>query len=131
VTDLEIHAPSERLVAATLGRGAWIVPLLNASAVNGDPEFATAPNLYLSPPSPNPTAGPVRLRYAAHASGPVSLEVFDVRGRLVERLAERPVGDGEVRELTWNPAKVAPGVYFATLHEGERKVVRKITVMDH
>jgi hypothetical protein len=61
-------------------------------------------------------AGGARIRFAQPSAGPVSLRVFDVRGRVVRTLlAEtRPAGEATI---TWDGVddsgvRVAPGMYF-------------------
>ncbi len=128
VTDLEIHEASGTLVAATYGRGAWVTTLMSMLAV--DPDVVTsAGNLLLAPPAPNPVEGEARIRYAAHASSPVTLDVFDVNGRRVTRVTELATGDGEVHEAIWRTDSVPAGVYLLRLRAGGREAARRVTVV--
>jgi hypothetical protein len=128
VTDLEIHESSGLIVAATLGRGAWVTTLLTATGVDDD-AVASAPGLLLAPPAPNPVVGHTRIRFAAHSSSSVTLEVFDVLGRRVARVAELGIGDGEVREAIWRTDSVPSGVYFIRLKAGLHVAARRVTVV--
>lgn len=79
--------------------------------------------------APNPASGPVRLRYAAPAVGPAELAVFDLRGRLVRRLAQ-VFGSGV---LTWDGTDrhgrpVASGTYLARLRQGRHLQSQRILV---
>jgi hypothetical protein len=130
VYDLEIQRSTRKLVAGTHGRGAWEVdlPPPNSTAA---PAVASGPrNLLLDPPHPNPVRGQTWLRYAARHEGPVTLDVYDVRGRLVGRIAEHSRGDGVIRAVPWLTDKVAGGVYFAVLRAGGAEIMRRVTVLE-
>jgi len=55
----------------------------------------------LDPPYPNPAADRAVLRFAAKPAAGASLDLYDVRGRLVKHLADVR-GDGVVRTLEWS-----------------------------
>ena len=85
------------------------------------------------PTSPIPTRGSecaargrahdaLAIRYAG--SGPLSVEVFDVRGARVERVVEAATSAGSA---TWQPeGTVAPGIYFVRLAGRGFEVVRRV-----
>jgi photosystem II stability/assembly factor-like uncharacterized protein len=129
VYDLEIQRSARKLVAGTHGRGAWEValPPPNSNRVG---EVAAAPslNLMLDPPFPNPVADRTWLRYAARHAGRVTLDVYDVRGRLVSHLAVHSGGDGVIRAVPWVTEDVPSGIYFAVLTAGKEDQARKIVV---
>ncbi|NNE43142.1 MAG: hypothetical protein HKN12_02950, partial [Gemmatimonadetes bacterium] len=88
VTDLEIHKSNRKLVAGTYGRGAWEVGLPGGAV---DAEVAVSPgplNLMLDSPAPNPVRDQTWLRFAAKHEGAVTLDIFDVSGRRISRVAE-------------------------------------------
>ena len=128
VWDLEIRTAARKLVAGTHGRGAWEIPITGgATGVDVATGVAT-PHLMLDPPTPNPVGATTVLRFAARHEGPVSLMVYDVRGRVVSRLAELERGDGVVRRAPWLTDDTPSGVYFAVLSDGTRSVSRKLVV---
>lgn len=74
-------------------------------------------------PSPNPSRGGVRLAVTLPAAGRVRLVIHDVSGREVARLLDGEHAAGAF-SLAWD-ARVAPGLYFATLDgAGERATTR-------
>lgn len=88
--------------------------------------------LLLAVESENPFRSSMRFRMEMPDEGPLTLSIYDVRGRRVRTLASGHRGAG-IHYATWdgrndqnNP--VAPGVYFGVLeHRGElriRKIVR-------
>ena len=73
----------------------------------------------LLPSSPNPFRSSTSIRFTLGDPGPVLLQVFDVRGRLVATLRDEVLGEG-VHAVTWDGRgqhgqAVSPGVYFASL----------------
>ncbi len=56
--------------------------------------------------------------------------MYDVRGRLVNRVAERGTGDGIIRQATWLLDDVPAGVYFAVLQAAGEQVSRKVVVLE-
>ena len=125
VSDLEINRAARKLVAGTYGRGAWEIdlPSLTSTAETADTRSL---RLMLDPPYPNPASGETTFRFAAREAAGAELGIYDVRGRLVERLASVR-SDGVVRTLAWLPGEeVASGAYFAVLRSGEERVTRKL-----
>ncbi len=132
VTDLEIRRSARKLVAGTYGRGGWEVdlPVLPTGVAEAEPQVGTSLALMLDPPSPNPVRGETLFRFAARHEGPVTLELFDIRGRLVERIARADRGDGFIRTVSWSSSGLASGVYFARLRAGEETKVRRVVVVE-
>ena len=80
----------------------------------------------LQSPSPNPAHGELTLRYAVPTAGPVTLEVFDVRGRRVATLDSGVRNAGE-HVATWD-ARVAAGLYFVRLGSPGRALSARVVV---
>lgn len=94
------------------------------------PVVGLAPDLAASP---NPFNPATKITYALRADSHVHLLVYDVRGRLVNVLAEgnQPKGSYEV---TWDGrdqagASVASGTYFARLETSQGSVVQKLALL--
>jgi hypothetical protein len=82
-----------------------------------------APAATLLEAGPTPFRNALTIRYAG--SGPLSVNVFDVRGARVERVVE---GASSAGSVTWTPAgAVAPGLYFVRLTGKGFEVVRRVT----
>lgn len=127
VYDLEIQQAARKLVVTTYGRGTWETDLPQPTGFAGTLE-PHAPNLLLDPPSPNPAAARVLFRFASRRAGRATLDLYDVRGRLVENVAELGGGDGIIRSVEWSPERLAAGVYFAVLRAGDEMASRKLVV---
>lgn len=93
----------------------------------GTPAVASIP-AELGLPTPNPFNPITRITYVLPATQHVRLDVFDVRGRLVETLVDevKSVGDYVV---DWNANGLASGVYFYRLTTGSETVVRRATLL--
>ena len=63
--------------------------------------------------SPNPTAGPVHVSFEAPA-GPVRLSVYDVLGRKVAVVLDRPLG-GDSRTVEIDTSRFPAGTYTVRL----------------
>jgi len=81
------------------------------------------------------SSGALAVRYALVRGGDMSLDLFDVRGRLVHRLdaGVRPPGE---RALVWDrrttaDRRVARGTYWLQLRAGADRVTRRITFVLH
>ena len=75
---------------------------------------------------PSPCRDVLTVRFAG--PGPLTVEVFDVRGARVARLADGASGEGSV---TWRPggAGAGPGLFFVRLRGPGVNLVRRVTVI--
>jgi histidinol-phosphate aminotransferase len=83
--------------------------------------------------TPNPFNSNTLIRIHLPAPETVRLEIFDVRGRLVRRLCDRPLGVGE-HAFEWNGTNhtgqsVATGAYFYRLSAGQNVITRKMLMI--
>lgn len=78
--------------------------------------------------SPNPFNPATTIRIQVPEAGHVTLEIFDVAGRRIERLLDDRVPAG-VRTITWRAGARASGVYFARLRVGGRVAQRKMILL--
>jgi hypothetical protein len=81
----------------------------------------------------NPVALPLAVDFTLPGAATVSLDVYDVHGRLVARLADGPLPAGH-HAVTWQPGEwrdTARGgrVYFVRLRAGDASLVRKAVVV--
>ncbi len=76
----------------------------------------------------NPSRGGVDIQLALPADEHARVTILDVTGRRVATLADESFAAGNHR-LRWDPAPVAPGVYFALLEAGGRMISRRIVLL--
>jgi hypothetical protein len=91
-----------------------------------------APALALAQPRPNPFRDGVELDFTLARAGEVRLEVHDLQGRRVRRLAAGRREAGAHRSR-WNGADdqgraLPAGVYFVTLESGAVSVTRRVVL---
>jgi len=79
----------------------------------------------LHPVTPNPSSGPVEIRFSLAEPGPVALQVFDLCGRLVSLPVDGEVSGGE---HSVQLASLPPGAYFVRMTAGE-EVLRERFVL--
>jgi hypothetical protein len=95
-------------------------------------ESAPVYELSFAAPRPNPTANVSTFDFALPRSGPVSLNVYDVSGRLIRGLASGEFSAG-MHTLSWdlldrNGQPVSRGVYFVRLATEGRVLSRTLVV---
>lgn len=114
VLDLDLHAPTRQLVAATFGRGMYRFDLTQLPTGAEPPASASALTLTATP---NPSRGPVTLRFTLPRSGTTRLAAYDVRGRLVAVLADGERAAG-THAVTWGAERLPAGAYLVRLEAG-------------
>jgi photosystem II stability/assembly factor-like uncharacterized protein len=129
VFDLNLHAPSRTLVAATHGRSQWKLDLTQAPVAVA-PVAAGATRLALSAPWPNPSRGTTRFTLDLPSRGWASVAVFDAAGRRVRTLNAGVLEPGR-HELAWDGtdergSRAQAGVYFVRAGTGADAVTRRV-----
>ena len=80
--------------------------------------------------SPNPFSGSTRIDFSLIGSGPVSLEVFDVSGRLVSIPIDGQNLEAGDHSVQWNAGvSLVPGVYFSRLTSGDQELTQRMVLM--
>lgn len=97
---------------------------------NGDPQ---ATGVRLRANVPNPFNPMTTIRFDLHRTGPVALDVYDLRGRHVRRLAEGRQESGSYA-VVWdgrdaNGRAVASGTYLYQLRAGATSQVRRMLLV--
>ena len=78
---------------------------------------------------PNPTTATSTIQFHVARAGDVRLDVYDVRGRLVETVYDRPTTAG-THSVDWNAGRLASGTYLYRLQiGGETVATRQATVV--
>ena len=94
----------------------------------------TAPAaLALQQNAPNPFNAGTNITFTLEARAPVKLDVYDIAGRRVRRLVNKPLEAG-TRRAYWNGlnehgVRVASGVYLVRLKAGSRVLTRRMVVL--
>jgi hypothetical protein len=81
-----------------------------------DPAFRG--NGLVAAAAPNPTRGAAGIYFSLERAGKVRVQVFDLRGRVVDTLAEGHMAAGE-QAVTWNAASAPAGIYVYRVVESD------------
>jgi len=126
---LAAHPTEPALFAAFNGPGVWRWTL-SGESVPGEPAGSRPPLLTVAP---NPVTDATEIRLRLWEPGPVLVQLFDLHGRLVDRLGEFDMMPGEhrmapgwIREQT---RSLSPGVYWLRMTAGEAHADRKIVMV--
>jgi len=84
--------------------------------------------LRLEPNRPNPFNPSTTISFSIDRRGPVELTVFDVRGRRVDTLVDRPLDPGRHQVVWRGDGRLPTGVYFYQLRAGAAVVRRKMVL---
>ena len=99
---------------------------------NGNLETATEnylPTKYaLSQPFPNPFNPTTTILFTVEKKNNTSLQIFDINGRLVDKLFYRQLDPGE-HMARWDGSSYPSGVYFIKLESGGFVQTRKLVLM--
>lgn len=107
-------------------------PLNHRNYVVGVEDQAGAPQLQLAlaPVAPNPVSkeGGV-IAFTLPARGSVALRLYDISGRMVQRISSQVQVAGR-HMMQWTPdAKIASGRYYLKLHTDSGTITRSVTVL--
>jgi len=74
---------------------------------------------------PNPFSSETKLRLFTPGQMRVSISIFDISGRLVDKLGIFSFSRG-IHEVSWAPENLSSGVYIALFSSGSRKQTKKL-----
>lgn len=122
VYDLKVHPTARYLVAGTHGRSMYRLDL-SPLASGQEPPLPAVDDLRLDPGFPNPFSAAVTLPFQLRTPGHVRLEVYDLLGRRLHTLLDRPFAPG-THSIQWNGTDasgrfVPAGTYVARLTRGD------------
>jgi|GEM_PF-5621740 len=88
---------------------------------------------YLADNSPNPFNPSTEIAFSVKQAGPVSIEVYNVRGQMVKTLVNEVVSAGN-HSVIWNGddnegRNVASGIYFYKMHSDRYTAVKKMILL--
>ena len=108
--------------------------VVRVNAVSAADEVPAAA-MTVQSPWPNPFNPRAEIRFTLAAGGPVDLEVFDARGRLVRTLLRGQPLDAAEHRVVWDGTDdsgepVSSGSYFSTMKMGESSHTRKMLLLN-
>jgi hypothetical protein len=93
-----------------------------------DERLLTGPSVRIINMYSNPFHGRTRIEFSLVRPGPVEVEVFDLAGRRVDRLAVGGFDPG-VHSFDWNAERLPAGTYFLRLRQGDRVDSRRCVLL--
>lgn len=126
VVDMVVTRPLDGwVVAATHGKGVWAATM----GVTGVETDQAAPDGFaLLPNFPNPFNPETTIPFKVEKTRQVKVEVYDLRGRLVETLSNDIYVAGEHR-LTFNAEDLPSGTYLVRMSSGQSVKTQKISLL--
>ncbi len=105
----------------------------NANTSSDNAIAATKNNTTTLSAYPNPVSNSTTISFNLQQSQKVSLQVFDMSGRLIKKLADGAMQPGSY-QVTWNAtdnneSAVAAGIYLLKLQTGNNIEIKKISVV--
>ena len=134
--DLRLWSSSENRelrVVADLDSDVFGEAPLTVGTANVSMDNATPNEFNLSQNYPNPFNPTTRIDYSVVSDGHVTLNVYDITGRLISTLVDGYVDSG-YHSVMWNGIDdngkmVAAGIYFYTLQGESSSMTRKMVYM--
>gem|GEM_PF-6760439 len=99
-----------------------------ATAIEDGPEVQTPSTFELQQSYPNPVADRVTIPFDMPKTAQVDIQVFDVLGRRVLNVTEKPFGAGH-QEVALDVSNLPNGEYFYQVRMGKEKQTRIMTVI--
>ncbi|HMB69477.1 MAG TPA: hypothetical protein VKU85_09195, partial [bacterium] len=124
-------AVNEDHVEITAQSAAWFRAEVGAGVVDAPavPPAAARRMLALQPVAPNPFRDAAEIRFSLGAAAPVTVDVHDIRGRLIRRLINgeaMPAGPHSVR---WSRGDLPSGVYLFRVRAGGAEAEGKAVLL--
>jgi hypothetical protein len=77
---------------------------------------------------PNPTKSLTTIRYSLPIESKVSLQLFDISGRLVKTLVNEQKKSGNY-SINLNTCTLSAGIYFLSLATEEQRIIERLVVV--
>ena len=105
-------------------------PEINMTFLSTKDELIIPEQIRLMPNYPNPFNPFTTIHFSVGQlnGAPIELNIYDVKGRLVESLVNKNLGPGEYR-MKWNGVNQPSGVYFVYLYSVEKTQTTKMMLL--
>jgi len=101
----------------------------NHTYLSSDSESNVPLKVALYPAYPNPFNPTTTIRFSVETQHAVSLlQIFDIKGRLVETLIDRIIKPGN-HKIQWDASNYSSGIYFAKLKTGNQVQTEKLVLV--
>jgi hypothetical protein len=100
----------------------------DAASVDIDPDGLRPDRFSLHALAPNPVSSRAAVAFDVPAASRVTVEVFNVEGRLVDTITDATYQPGR-HSLEWKAGRLSPGVYFVNMEARDFHETRKIIIV--
>ena len=121
----EIHIPPHMVM---INNGGFVFNTISLPVLIVKSKPKVPERLILFPAYPNPFNLVTAIRFSIETHSNGSLRIFDITGRMVESLINKPFSPGEY-EIEWYAGGRPSGVYFAVLQTGNFVRTTKLVLM--
>jgi len=118
VTELEIQKNTNKLWAATFGRGLWRSDLYSTSIGIDNQIFNNSISI-----QPNPTTGTFILNLNNNQTKIVSIEVYNILGAKIRHIKQSEISGNEI---TIDLQEQTDGIYYVQINTEKGKIIEKI-----
>ncbi len=112
----------------TISNGTFAFHPLSSFAMTVSSSVPLPQQFTLRPVSPNPFNPITRINYSLDRDSQMTLEVYDINGRLVERLYRGWNTTGTHR-ITWDASRFSSGLYILRLEAAGRNLTQKMLLL--
>lgn len=78
---------------------------------------------------PNPFSSKTSIKYSLLQQSNVKIEIYNVKGQLVEILMNENMPGGIIHTIEWDARDITPGIYFYKLTANRKEIVRKMVLI--
>lgn len=78
---------------------------------------------------PNPLTDNTRIQFTLPIQDRVTIEVYDITGRLVDTIARDKIYQAGLNPIDWNPPNLSSGTYIYVLKTDEHYISKKMTII--
>jgi len=114
-----IGFPFETIIGDTSRKNLMTAILKYFGLITSVEEAKTSPNEFqLFQNFPNPFNSKTKIRFNLNESSPVTIQVYDLIGRLIETIVETNFNSG-THEIEWDASNLSSGIYYIKLKNNE------------
>ncbi|MDJ1505795.1 T9SS type A sorting domain-containing protein [Xanthocytophaga agilis] len=77
---------------------------------------------------PNPTTGKFTIVVTVSYSGPTSLDLYTANGKLINRIFEATLQEGQSKQVQYDGSNLSNGLYILHLHTPGKIQYRKLVI---
>jgi pectate disaccharide-lyase len=118
------------VILPTVPDSIFIIPNSGSSTTSIQTGKATTPKTFTAVQNyPNPFNPTTKISFTVSAKAKTTLKVYDIMGREVAELFNGEANPGQTYTTDFHATRLASGVYFSVVQNGNQRVVNKMALM--